>query len=658
LSCKKTIYFYLFIFKKYTFIFFKNMSSIRLKPTTSADNSSDFQSANEDDLDSSIADNSDTSKDTQSDTSVSNSAPATTVNSSVEQELRDQIAELQAQLARLQQQVTEDSHGYWQRSTLRERTMVWTKTFTGHGLPQLVPNPQPWYRRVVWCLLFVLSFVGLIAQITPIVQSHLANSVGSLVSRTFAPGLRFPAVTVCPKNALKCTCDAWEANPIFEGLLCGGDPSYNITAPGIAALVSAGWEPDKFFAARDAMRACGENTIAGRTVSTAAIVAAAASNKLDGEELLIYGGYALDEIVEACQLADGTDCLDERLWAPLFHEERLCWTLNGPSYVPGSYPELPDFVVLRAGEQGALSLTIKHNLASYSVYQETFGASILLHDQNVSALYNPGVAEISPQMAVRVSFVREEFTLLGAPFLPHCAQSPPLPYSTSACLETCWAQIVVEECGCQIPGLATNSSKSLRWCSFLDNYWCDDLPEYCYGIENEDGDALLAQPFCAAPANSSLMPCCGFRVQNRFNQMSSTTNGGTVLDEYASKCNNEASAACLAPCRSVSYALRQSFAAIPNPGTVLDYEEYGDELPVYADQTQLTIFPENLNVFRIEQFESTTLVTMLAFVGGSMGMWNGLSFISIIEVAEGLVLIVAVTWCCGRRERKHQPKQP
>lgn len=633
------------------------MSSIRLKSTE--DHSSDFHSAHDDDdeHDSSSSANSDISKDSHTDSSSSNSAAGNRVLSDgVERELRAQIAELQAQLAHLQTHLSADSRGYWQRPTLRERTMAWTKTFTGHGLPQLVPDPQPSYRRVIWCLLFVLSFVGLIAQITPIVQSHLANSVGSLVSRTFAPGLRFPAVTVCPKNALKCTCEAWDASPIFEGLLCGGDPSYNITAPGIAALVSAGWEPDKFFAARDAMRDCGENTIGGRKVTTADIVAAAAANKLDGEDLLIYGGYALDEIIEACQLADGTDCLDERLWAPLFHEERLCWTLNGPSYTPGSDPELPDFVVFRAGEQGALSLTIKHNLASYSVYQETFGASVLLHDQNVSALYNPGVAEFSPQTAVRVSFVREEFTLLGAPFLPHCAQSPPLPYSTSACLETCWAQIVVEECNCQIPGLSTNTSTSLRWCSFLDNYWCDDFPEYCYGIENEDGDALLAQPYCAASANATLMPCCGYRVQNRFNSMSSTVKG-TVLDEFVAKCNNEAGAACLAPCRSVSYALRQSFAAIPNPGTVLDYEEYGDELPVYADQTQLTIFPENLNVFRIEQFESTTLVTMLAFVGGSMGMWNGLSFISIIEVAEGLLLIGAVTWCCGRK-RKHQSQQP
>jgi hypothetical protein len=85
---------------------------------------------------------------------------------------------------------------------------------------------------------------------------------------------------------------------------------------------------------------------------------------------------------------------------------------------------------------------------------------------------------------------------------------------------------------------------------------------------------------------------------------------------------------------------------------VLDYEEHNEELPVYADQTRLTIFPENLNVFRIEQFESTPLFAMLANVGGSMGMWNGLSFISIIEFVEGVLLIGATTWFCKRRPQQ------
>jgi hypothetical protein len=90
---------------------------------------------------------------------------------------------------------------YWEKSTKWRFIAHWlTNHTTTHGVPSIArPDSQSMYRRVCWFLTFALSMVMLILQLQPIIEGHLDLQTGSVETRSFAPGLRGPAVTICRK---------------------------------------------------------------------------------------------------------------------------------------------------------------------------------------------------------------------------------------------------------------------------------------------------------------------------------------------------------------------------------------------------------------------------------------------------------------------------
>jgi hypothetical protein len=536
-------------------------------------------------------------------------------------------------------QVDPEQVGYWERKT------VWGKLghffgngFTGHALPFLVnPNRPISPRGFFWMLIFLAATIGLIVQIIPVIRTFANNETGSVVKRQFQSGVRFPAVTICPQNGLKCTCDAWDESPLFESLECGGDENANLTDRGLAALLAAGWSPTDFFAARNNASDCGTASVGGRNVSAADLKAAIAGNKLDGKDLLIYGGYSVEDLVLSCSYApQDLDCSDAKYWSPTFVEDKLCWTLNSAAYKVIDAAEDPNFIIDRSGDAGALALLLKHNAPTYPAYVEEVGLTLLLHDQNVSAVANPNTIQISPQVHARVGFTREQFVLLGGRFRPGC-KIPAGIYSTEQCIESCWSDIVLKMCDCVIPGFLNNDTAGKRACSVLDNYWCDDFPEFCTG----------EPAICADPANANAQPCCGYRVQQAL--LASFNATASVYDDLNHKCNNPARSGCLASCNTLQYALQLSYAAIPNPAVVLADDTESDGALNFADVSYVTIVPSNLNVFVVEQIEATPLEAMLSNVGGTLGLWNGFSLITIVECIEALLLISICSVCQRRR---------
>jgi hypothetical protein len=82
-----------------------------------------------------------------------------------------------------------------------------------------------------------------------------------------------------------------------------------MTARAVAVFATAGWHPSVFYAERDRARACGLNTINGRTVSTSDILRQAEKGSIDGIDLLTYAGYNWDELIESCySYAGETSC--------------------------------------------------------------------------------------------------------------------------------------------------------------------------------------------------------------------------------------------------------------------------------------------------------------------------------------------------------------
>lgn len=566
-------------------------------------------------------------------------------------QLRAQVAKLSAPPALAAAAEGEGEGPYWAKESLWGKVSTFlTNNFTGHGLPQTAaPGRQPWFRRLFWLLMFLLVTAGLIAQIVPIIDSHVKKATGSVTSRIFSPGVRFPAVTICPQNPLKCDCDAWYESPLLADFGCAGDETANLTDRGLAALVASGFDPESYFKVRDTnVYTCGDATIKGRKVTTAMVLDGVKNGNLDGRDLLIYGGYAVDELVVECEFQqDGADCSDPRFWEPVFVSDRLCWSLNSAAYTPTQDGD-PQFIIKRAGVEGSLYLVLQQNLPTYPSYVEEVGIDMYVHDQNTSVAYNPNVLQIAPQTSTRVGFTREEYTLLGNGFAPACVVPERLPYSSESCLETCWAQIVLQECGCQVAGLDFPNSTA-RTCSVLDNIWCADFPSFCY-----EDEITEAPPICASAANASALPCCGYRVERAFEK---AFGGSTVADDYDKRCNDVSNnPQCASNCRTIQYSLAASNLNF-NPGTILDEDPDDPDNYNFADVSRVTLLPSNLNVFKVEQIEATPIFAMLGGVGGTMGLYNGFSLLSIMELIEAILLVSICSLCAARRKKTAAPAQ-
>ena len=74
-------------------------------------------------------------------------------------------------------------------------------TTTVHGIPKIVTSKFV-YQKVLWTLLFLLTFGYLIFQLSQLTSDYLSRPIKTKVSLQFE-SLRFPAITICNMNPVK-----------------------------------------------------------------------------------------------------------------------------------------------------------------------------------------------------------------------------------------------------------------------------------------------------------------------------------------------------------------------------------------------------------------------------------------------------------------------
>ena len=304
------------------------------------------------------------------------------------------------------------------------------------------PYGQPLVRRIVWTCFIVLALIGFISAVTPVVRDYEHVEVASLVSFKVEPH-RFPAVTVCPVNQIKCTCDAWRQIDEMYKYSCAGSLSLAAysSASTNASFAAAGWDVTTFFEQRNASAACGTMAIGNRSVTTADMVQQWASGSIDGQDMLIYGGYHWRELVSSCFAFTGSvDCRNDTFWRPEFINAKLCWTINGADAPPAV---VDAFTVDRSGQGSSLELVLRHNIPTLTTADTNMGGSVILHAQDVSPQANANELFIEPRKSYEFAYARETSTLLNDAHNEEtlCHNSSEA-YSVEQCLSRCDNQIV------------------------------------------------------------------------------------------------------------------------------------------------------------------------------------------------------------------------
>ena len=169
-------------------------------------------------------------------------------------------------------------------------------------------------------------------------------------------------------------------------------------------------------------------------------------------------------------------------------------------------------------------------------------------------------------------------------------------YRYRNCIWYCMQEVFIKECGCQDPGSPTINN-TMRFCTTLNDLFSCVYPHFTSFFQQD-------------------------------------------LTEKCSYCKNE--------CESEAYGFSPSYNEYPS-------EQYGNFLlrlnkikannitsfdQLKRNVLSLNIYYDDLQYMIVEELPSTDLLTLVSAIGGTMGLFLGMSFLSILELVEIAVEVI------------------
>ena len=116
----------------------------------------------------------------------------------------------------------------------------------------------------------------------------------------------------------------------------------------------------------------------------------------------------------------------------------------------------------------------------------------------------------------------------------------------------------------------------------------------------------------------------------------------------SSEIDDECVGQCPLECESIDYGLTISSSSYP---TKFYFEFYKDYLNYTNDFDELksslykiNIFYPNLGYSKLEEMPKTSVIDLLSNIGGTMGLYIGISFLSLVEIVEIILEVVFISF--------------
>ncbi|XGW25236.1 hypothetical protein V3C99_006564 [Haemonchus contortus] len=245
---------------------------------------------------------------------------------------------------------------------------------------------------------------------------------------------------------------------------------------------------------------------------------------------------------------------------------------------------------LRAGPMHGLRVMLFVNASDYLPTSEAVGVRLTIHDKNEFPF--PDTFGYSAPTGYISSFGMrmKKMSRLPAPYGDCIADGGTsnyiytgYAYSTEGCYRTCFQQLTIDRCGCGDP----------RFPSIGDHKLCE--------VFNKEHRACLEQ---------------------------STHELGDIHGSFKCRCQQ--------PCNQTIYTMSYSEAIWPSQSLNITLGTCEAEPEVCNEQYQenaamLEVFYEALNFETLTESEAYGVVKMLADFGGQLGLWSGVSFMTICE---------------------------
>ncbi|XP_070192797.1 FMRFamide-activated amiloride-sensitive sodium channel-like [Littorina saxatilis] len=521
--------------------------------------------------------------------------------------------------------------GYHHKNALTLITELGSES-NAHGLAKIVTSSDT-KRKVIWALMVIIGFTAATLQLSLLVRKYLLFQVVELSEIKDSMPVEFPAITVCNNDPfsvrkLRLLFEKPDDTELMQWL--NFTQKFNFGAEHTPHLTS--------------IRAFYEN-----------LGEEARSISHDLDDFLIHCRFNQ----EKCHISNFTTFFDGNYFN--------CFTFNG-----GEQGE--KLLMHATGPQNGLSLILSLDndeppLGSYGVYNlesnilHSAGARVVVHAPNTMPSPVDHGLDIPPGYSSSIGLKANLHTRLSEPY-GNCstARLPGMDYANTffSCLQVCKQRIIIEECKCKSSALPDGPfGKNVSFCGAIPNW-----------------KNILAGRGGYKPGDR--VPVTSFACEDR------------KMKELSNDRAYETSCQCYQPCgetfyqKAVSlsywplefyqlYALqlfygsdiKQSFMHeaytllnelsnisglmkerndtraedIIKESLTLTEKEKGQRASNLIRQNllRLNVYMEDLSVVEYRQLPAYGLADLFADIGGTLGLWMGISVLTIMELVELII---------------------
>ena len=367
-----------------------------------------------------------------------------------------------------------------------------------------------------------------------------------------------------------------------------------------------------------------------------------------GDDTVLAMSHSINDFILSCHF-DGEPCDMERDWQPFLHPSFFaCYTYTAAASKNakdiGPDGGLSLVLYLEAYTPDATVSQILYN--SFSNIENADGARVAIHQAGSMPTPSSSGVDVTPGHSTSIGLRQTDVRKLSAPY-GNCTNRKRLQeldqysYSAESCLDLCRTGFVYAYCDC------------LFYTSPIPQDMSSDRSWGCLYARSEDDIVRVVAP--------------------RFDCVTSAMHEFTALDDVQRVCG------CHEACSYSTYETMISQSTWPGY-TFLEstYETFvagNAELTAYQllnnriqqataaedyntldtlirrNFLRLNVYMETQNVVRRKESATTTLAGLFANVGGTIGLWAGLSVITVVEVV--FFAGTLMTNCVSRCKRKN-----
>ncbi|KAK3790662.1 hypothetical protein RRG08_048786 [Elysia crispata] len=320
-------------------------------------------------------------------------------------------------------------------------------------------------------------------------------------------------------------------------------------------------------------------------------------------------GHQIHNMLLQCSFA-GRKCIARNFTRSLTSQYGNCYTL-----------QYPKFVSRESGPSDGLQLRLFLETDDYVPGISTSkGIQVVIHDQGTISFPEDEGLAVSAGTETFIGLRRLEVSRLGSPY-DKCTPTEEfqekygIKYTRKACQRVCRQQRMRQKCG-------------------------------CYDIMQQEVERVLKRPRNLQPCQSKKEIQCALKIATNFQK------DNDICD-------------CHRPCKETTFEKTVSFRSWPNPALagLMSSAACKQNTPVCStlpgksgyelreEFVKLVIYYEDLNYEELTESPDYELDQFLSDVGGTIGLWIGLSLLSLFEIIHLITDICLYICCAGRRQR-------